>query len=65
MTVMGETGIEQEKKPYASRVYPNDRDGGKPVFSGKGYPTRHGYSLMIVTGEIDIVWERGSNASRV
>ena len=30
----GETGIAWEKRPCASRVYTNDRDGRKPVFTG-------------------------------
>ena len=54
----GETGIGREKEAYASRVWLNYRDaiadflsnaGGKPVLAGKGKPTRHEYSPMIVT----------------
>ena len=65
MTVTRETGIVWERRSSTLQIWPNDRDGGKPVLSGKRYLPCRKYGPMTETNGKSVFTGYGSYASRV
>ena len=65
MTVTKGKTVFTGSESYASRVYPNDRYGGRLVLAVKGNPMHHEYGPMTVTSLLAFMYENKNENEKV
>ena len=58
-------GVLTRNESYASRVYPNNRDGERPVLVRKGKPMRHEYDPMTVFRLLSFMYKNENENEKV